>query len=52
MFQSKTLFVVGAGASKEAGLPIGEELTDRIATLLKLHADYRSLKSGDDRIYD
>ncbi|MCH9012181.1 MAG: hypothetical protein IIA68_03840 [Proteobacteria bacterium] len=31
MFQSKTLFVVGAGASQEARLPTGNELTDTIA---------------------
>ncbi len=31
MFQSKTLFVVGAGASKEARLPTGNELTATIA---------------------
>ncbi len=31
MFQSKILFVVGAGASKEGGLPTGNELTATIA---------------------
>ena len=31
MFQSKTLFVVGAGASKEARLPTGNQLTATIA---------------------
>ena len=31
MFQSKTLFVVGAGASQEAGLPTGNGLTATIS---------------------
>lgn len=42
MFRQKTLFIVGAGASREAGpfigsdkFPIGEELAKRISTLLK-----------------
>ena len=34
MFLKKTLFVVGAGASREAGLPIGSELAAQIGDLL------------------
>src|SRR5690349_14897211 len=34
MFKSKTLFIVGAGASREAGLPTGTQLTDAIANKL------------------
>ena len=34
MIKSKTVFVVGAGASKEVKLPIGAELTTKIARLL------------------
>ena len=34
MFKSKTLFVVGAGASKEAGLPLGQDLKKKIANVL------------------
>jgi len=52
MFNRNTLFIVGAGASKEAGLPIGTELTERIAELLKISVDYRDLKSGDHVIYE
>lgn len=40
MFKSRTLFVLGAGASKEAGLPIGSELTSQIAKLVDLHTEY------------
>ncbi len=35
MFKSKTLFIVGAGASAEAGLPIGRELKVKIRDKLK-----------------
>lgn len=51
MFESKTVFVVGAGASKEANLPIGTELTSEIARLLDIFVAYDSrAKSGDDQI--
>ena len=33
----KTVFVFGAGASKEAGLPTGEELKSKIADLLNVY---------------
>ena len=52
MFRSKTLFVVGAGASKEAGLPTGKELRETIAEKLDLRFDAgRRLKSGDPHIF-
>lgn len=35
MFRNKTLFVIGAGASAEVGLPIGSKLAELIATLLR-----------------
>lgn len=50
----KTVFIVGAGASKEAGLPIGSELTMSIATALDIrvkHGGYQ-LISGDDLILE
>jgi hypothetical protein len=34
MFKKKTLFIVGAGASHEFGLPIGLELAGAVAQLL------------------
>jgi hypothetical protein len=39
MFRGRTLFIVGAGASKEANLPIGSELTGIIARSLKMELD-------------
>src|SRR5712671_5790889 len=34
MFRRKTLFILGAGASQEAGLPVGTKLADYISELL------------------
>jgi hypothetical protein len=42
MFGRKTLFILGAGASKEAGLPIGTELAYKISELLKANSVARS----------
>src|SRR5215469_9951144 len=36
MFKSKTVFIVGAGASQEAGLPTGAQLKDIIAEKLNI----------------
>ena len=47
-----TVFVLGAGASKEVGLPIGSELTEEIATLLDLRMDSMGQReAGDSAIY-
>src|SRR6202008_2578422 len=35
MTSGKTVFVLGAGASSEVGLPVGEELKERIASVLE-----------------
>lgn len=52
MFQSNTLLVVGAGASKEANMPTGNELTNTIADKLDIRfEDYKKI-SGDDYITD
>ena len=51
MFYSKTLFVVGAGASKEAGLPTGNELTATIAKKVDIKfRDFNDQFSGDFEI--
>ncbi len=54
MFSTKTVFVVGAGASREAGLPTGDELRPIIADKLNLKYDWTSdplsPKSGDRAI--
>lgn len=54
MFRKKTVFVVGAGASKELGLPIGDELKQQISRKLNLVFDEfgRNLVSGDRVIAD
>jgi len=39
MFKPRTLLIVGAGASKEAGLPVGDELTSIIASRLQFEVD-------------
>lgn len=46
----KKLFIVGAGASSEAELPLGEELKGNIAELLDIKFSYSSQKSGDHKI--
>ncbi len=48
---SKTVFVIGAGASKEANLPTGEELKGNISSLLDIRFDYQQV-SGDYLITD
>jgi hypothetical protein len=51
MFASKTVFVVGAGASKEAGLPVGAELKQIIASKLKFEYRYGyELLRGDPEL--
>ena len=46
----KTLFVVGAGASKEVGLPIGSELKSSVVRVLTLRQDPRGRETGDEII--
>jgi hypothetical protein len=54
MFKSKTVFIVGAGASQEAGLPTGAQLKDAIAKKLnityKVGIDPTSPDTGDGAI--
>lgn len=51
MFRSKTVFVVGAGGSKEVGFPLGDELKDQIAGLVNIRYDMSyARQSGDDAI--
>ncbi|MBL8340573.1 MAG: hypothetical protein JNL30_03810 [Rubrivivax sp.] len=47
----RTVFVLGAGASKEANLPLGSELKAKIASALDIRFEHGSQKvSGDDEI--
>jgi len=53
MFKSKTVIVVGAGASCEAGLPSGEDIKGHISQLLDIRFDTISRQiSGDNHICD
>ena len=52
MFESETVFIVGAGASAEAGLPIGTGLTSKIASLLDLHVELGRVIRGDETVYN
>ncbi len=52
MFNSKTVFVLGAGASAEADVPVGNELTSEIAGLTNFYVEhFDDLKTGDAQIY-
>ena len=53
MISKKTVFVIGAGASKEFGLPTGEELKQKITSLINIkfkHHDTRP--TGDEEILE
>ena len=51
MFKSKTVFVIGAGASAEAGLPIGSDLTNDIANLINFKLNvFQEVERGDPQI--
>jgi len=53
MFNKKTLFVVGAGASYEVGLPIGSGLKKVISNSLDIQFENGySQSSGDEQIWD
>lgn len=50
MLSRDTVFVVGAGASFELGLPLGESLREEIAALVDIRYDGFRPISGDDQI--
>lgn len=51
MFRDNTVFVIGAGASHEFDLPVGEALMRQIQTNSRFHFDYGSMKEGVDEIF-
>lgn len=51
MFRPNTVFVIGAGASAEVGLPVGVDLMKEISKRLQFKAKFRDLLSGDPHIY-
>lgn len=53
MFRAKTVFVVGAGASCELGLPSGDQLKTHISRILDIRfQDGMRMSSGDHRVMD
>src|SRR5688572_14245898 len=54
MLTTKTVFILGAGASCEAGLPIGSTLRTEIAQMLSFAMSRHSIThgSGNPQIYD
>jgi hypothetical protein len=50
MFKTKTLFIVGAGASREFGLPTGAELKAQIAHLLDIRYEHGFSQESGDRL--
>lgn len=53
MFRSKTVFIVGAGASCELGFPSGSALLEQIASSLDIYFDGASyMQRGDSRLYN
>jgi hypothetical protein len=51
VFKSKTVFVLGAGASNELDVPVGNELTSNIAGLLNIHVRFQEVEKGDAAIF-
>lgn len=52
MFRAKTVFVIGAGASVEVGLPMGPELLKQIVQLAHITFDFGRQKTGDHGILE
>lgn len=52
MFKDNTVFIVGAGASAEFGLPVGGMLTNQIKNNSVFELNGYSLRSGISEIYD
>ena len=50
MFRSNTVFIVGAGASSEAGLPTGAKLATNIARKLDFNDEMGGLSGGDPAV--
>ncbi|MDF2369424.1 MAG: hypothetical protein P1V21_01395 [Rhizobiaceae bacterium] len=51
MFNRKTVFIVGAGGSREVGLPMGEQLKSKIAKQLNIKFEYgHTQKTGSHKI--
>lgn len=51
MLRSKTTFVIGAGASAEFALPVGEQLASTIKSHLSMRFDFNQQVGGDSWVY-
>jgi hypothetical protein len=55
MFKRRTLFVLGAGASAEVGLPLGSQLANTIGTKVDIRFEEfgtKSVGSGDMELFE
>lgn len=52
MFEPNTVFVIGAGASAEFGLPVGWKLLENIRDNSHFHFDHGHLLAGNRKIFD
>jgi hypothetical protein len=52
MFKQRTLFILGAGASKEVNIPLGTELARQISELLHIRAGNRVGETLLKQLYD
>jgi hypothetical protein len=52
MFKSRTVFIVGAGASYELGFPLGSELKDHIGKMTDFRFQGGSLLNGDAAMHE
>ncbi|MBI1359728.1 MAG: hypothetical protein GC155_05520 [Alphaproteobacteria bacterium] len=52
MLKRKTVFVIGAGASQEFGLPVGSKLQQTIGSMLNYKFEARNRLSGDSVLWD
>jgi len=50
VFKSRTVFVIGAGASQEVKFPVGQELANELGIRLKLQIDWGEVRKGDREI--
>src|SRR5262249_46960910 len=52
MFNKRTVFIVGAGASSECGLPTGHQLKEAIAGGVRFQSDAWELSKGDKALLE
>lgn len=52
MFKEKTVFVLGAGSSKEVGMPLGTELKQKIVSMYAYHGHNGKIFQARDKIAD